>query len=208
MRTLVALGIFVAGIVVGAMLATILLVLAPESRVRLVPNGPTPTRTTQPSSSPLPTASPSPLVFPTPNSNLNFAGGDFETVADVNNCKMLVRFAATSNRDGSSGTGSISLAAVQSPSCTGQATGRITCLLVSGNHAVFSGWLDDSSGIFDIGNVVQGTVTQDDPQPYGPPVDRAGIGIANGSPECPPAISGTGPAIMTGTLQVIASKPK
>jgi hypothetical protein len=68
--------------------------------------------------------------------------------------------------------------------------------------AVFSGWLDETSGIFDIGNVVQATVTQGDPQTYGPPVDRAGVGLAVGSPECPPAISGTGPAIMSGSIEI------
>lgn len=43
---------------------------------------------------------------------------------------------------------------------------------------------------------------ESDPQTYGPPVDRAGFGIAVGSPECPPAIAGTGPAIRSGTIVV------
>lgn len=203
MRILLALAIFLGGILVGVALAAALLLLVPESRLHIssLPQAsPTPTARPQPSVSPLP--------FPTINSSLNFASGDFETDTDTNNCKMLVRFAALSNPDGSGGRGSISLTAVQKAGCEGHASGRITCLLVSGNHASFSGWLDENTGIFDMGNVVLGTITQDDPQTYGPPVDRAGIGIAGGSPECPPSISGTGPAIISGTLQVAPASPK
>jgi hypothetical protein len=136
------------------------------------------------------------------DSRLSFAGGEFETIADMNNCRMHVKLAATSKLDGTGAVGTITLAPVQSGRCNGQATGRITCLLVTGNHAVLSGWLDDASGIFGVGNVVLATVTENDPQLYGPPVDRAHVGLASGSPECPPGISGSGPAVVSGAVQV------
>lgn len=177
MRVLGALAIFVAGMAVGAGSTVLFLALAPTSPFH-----------------------PSPVVKRDPH--LNFASGDFKTVADVNACRMQVKFTATSKADGTGATGTITMNVVPSSGCTGQAAGRITCLLVTGNHAVFSGWLDSTSGIFNIGNVVLATITQGDPQTYGPPVDRAGIGIAVGSPECPPAISGTGPAIISGSIQV------
>ena len=150
----------------------------------------------------LPSATGTPRIWPTMDSRLNFAGGEFETIADVNSCRMRVKLAATSKADGTGAVGTITLAPVQSSRCNGHATGRITCLLVTGNHAVLSGWLDDASGLFAVGNVVLATVTENDPQLYGPPVDRAHVGIASGSPECPPGISGSGPVVVTGAVQV------
>jgi len=150
----------------------------------------------------LPSATGTPHIWPTMDSRLNFAGGEFETIADMNNCRMHVRLAATSKADGTGAVGTITLTPVQSSRCNGQATGRITCLLVTGNHAVLSGWLDDASGIFDVDNVVLATVTESDPQLYGSPVDRAHVGLASGSPECPPGISGSGPAVVSGAVQV------
>ena len=70
------------------------------------------------------------------------------------------------------------------------------------DHAVIDGWMDNPTGVFSGGDIMQATVTENDPQSYGPPVDRAGFGIADGSPECPPAIAGTGPAIRSGTIVV------
>jgi hypothetical protein len=156
----------------------------------------------QPVPPPTPTPAPTLAQWPSPEPSLNFAGGDFVVVNSWNGCRIHVTFAATSKADGTGASGAVVMTAVPSESCQGQATGRITCLLVTGSHAVLSAWLDDTSGIFSIGNVLQATVTKNDPQTYGPPVDRAGFGLADGSPECPPGISGMGPQIISGTLQV------
>ncbi len=134
--------------------------------------------------------------------SLNFAGGDFVTGTGFNDCKMHVNFAATSKRDGTGAAGTFIMTVVQADNCEGQATGQIACLLVSGNHAVMDGWMDNPTGVFRGGDIMQATVTENDLQSYGPPVDRAGFGIADGSPECPPAIAGTGPAIRSGTIVV------
>jgi hypothetical protein len=153
----------------------------------------------------------SPAVAPTSSldPSLNFAGGDFVVVDGWNGCKIHVKLAATSKPDGTGASGTAEMAAAAGQSwCEGQASVRITCLLVKGNSALFSGWLDDTTGIFDIGNVLQGSVTENDPQAYGPPVDRAFLGVATGSPECPPALSGPGgPQIISGTLQVWVARP-
>jgi hypothetical protein len=149
-----------------------------------------------------PTAGPSPSVDP----SLNFARGDFVVVDGWNGCKVHVKLAATSRADGAEASGTFSMTAVAREQCQGQASGRITCLLVNGNSAMYSGWLDDTTGMFSSGNVLLGSLTQNDPQAYGPPVDRAFLGLADGSPECPPALSGPGgPQIISGTLQVSAA---
>ena len=149
-----------------------------------------------------PTASPT--VSPTFDQALNHATGDFVVVDGWNSCKTAVKLAATSQADGSNASGTFELTAVGGPSwCTGQAKGRITCLLVNANTAMFSGWVDEASDSFNIGNVLQGDIIESDPQTYGQPVDRAFIGLAAGSPECPPALSGPGgPQIISGTLTV------
>lgn len=170
----------------------------------LSPKG-TPTPIPMPQLFPSPTvvSSPIPTVasWPSPDPSLNFAAGDFVVVDGWNGCKIRVQLAATSRPDYTGSTGAYTLDGV-GPDCQGHAAGRITCLLVTGNFAKVSGWLDQSSGMFTIGNVLQATLTQADPQPYGPPVSRAGIGLADGSPECPPAIEGKGPQIVSGTLLV------
>jgi hypothetical protein len=134
--------------------------------------------------------------------SLNFAGGDFVTGTGFNDCKMHVNFAATSKRDGTGARGTFTLNVLTAANCEGQATGRIACLLVSGNHALIDGWMDNPTGVFSAGDIMQATVTQNDSQTFGQAVDRAGFGIAVGSPECPPAIAGTGPAIRSGTIVV------
>src|ERR687884_278833 len=118
---------------------------------------------------------------------------------------MRVNFAVTSNPDGTRPTGKFVMTAIQKPGCSGTATGKIACLVINGNRAVIDGWMDDPSGIFSQGQIMQGSVTVGDPQTYGPPVDRAGFGIASGSPECPPAIEGSGPAIRTGKIVISAA---
>lgn len=154
---------------------------------------------------------PSPAFAPTPSldPNLNFAGGDFVVTNGWNGCKIHTKLAATSKADGTGASGTVVMSAASGQSwCQGQASGRIICLLVSGNSAIYSGWLDDTTGIFSIGNVLQGSVTENAPQAYGPPVDRAFLGLADGSPECPPALSGPGgPQIISGTLHVSAARP-
>lgn len=145
---------------------------------------------------------PSPRFDP----NLNSAGGDFVVIDGWNGCRVHAKLAATSKPDGTEASGTFLLTAVAGEQCQGRASGRITCLLVNGNSAMYSGWLDDATGMFSIGNVLQGSLTQNDPQTYGPPVDRAFLGLADGSPECPPALSGPGgPQIISGTLQVSAA---
>jgi len=174
----------------------------------LSPKG-TPTPTPTPTFQLFPTAQsiPTPAVasWPSPDPSLNFAGGDFVVVDGWNGCKVRVQLAATSRPDYTGSTGAFTLAGV-GPDCQGQpggqAAGRITCLIVSGNFAKLSGWLDESSGMFTMANVLRMTLTQNDPQQYGPTVSRAGVGLAGGSPECPPAIEGKGPQIISGTLQV------
>ena len=159
-------------------------------------------------------ASPSPTTDPTSppyppvriDPSLNFAGGDFVTGTGFNDCKMHVNFVATSKRDGTGAGGTFIMTVVKTANCDGQATGRIACLLVNGNHAMIDGWMDNPTGVFSAGDIMQATVTENDPQAYGPPVDRAGFGIAGGSPECPPAIAGTGPAIRSGTIVVSAAR--
>ena len=158
-------------------------------------------------------ASPSGQPIPSPpyppvriDPSLNFAGGDFVTGTGFNDCKMHVNFVATSKRDGTGAGGTFIMTVVKTANCDGQATGRIACLLVSGNHAMIDGWMDNPTGVFSAGDIMQATVTENDPQAYGPPVDRAGFGIAGGSPECPPAIAGTGPAIRSGTIVVSAAR--
>ncbi len=166
-----------------------------------------------PQSSPTAQASPSPQPNPSPpyppariDPSLNFAGGDFVTRTGFNDCKMHVNFVATSKRDGTGAGGIFIMTVVKTANCDGQASGRIACLLVNGNHAVIDGWMDNPTGAFSAGDIMQATVTENDPQAYAPPVDRAGFGIAGGSPECPPAIAGTGPAIRSGTIVVSAAR--
>jgi len=159
-----------------------------------------------PTSSPTAQASPSPYPPVAIDPSLNFAGGDFVTGTGFTSCQMHVNFAATSKRDGTGASGTFIMTVVKNASCDGEASGRIACLLVNGNQAVIDGWMDKPTGVFSAGDIMQATVTQNDPQAYGPPVDRAGFGIASGSPECPPAISGTGPAIRSGTIVVTPAR--
>ena len=146
--------------------------------------------------------SPQPYPPLTIDPSLNFAGGDFVTGTGFNDCNMHVNFAATSKRDGTGAVGKFIMTVVPTPNCGGQATGSIACLLLNGNHAVMDGWMDNPTGVFAGGAIMQASLTENDPQSYGPPVDRAGFGIAGGSPECPPAIAGTGPAIRSGAIVV------
>jgi hypothetical protein len=165
----------------------------------------TPTPQNSPAAQPTPsgqTISSAPYPSATIDPSLNFAGGDFVTETGFNNCKMHVNFAATSRRDGTGAAGTFIMTVIKSANCEGQASGRIACLLVSANHALMDGRMDNPTGVFSAGDIMQATVTHNDPQSYGPPVDRAGFGIAVGSPDCPPAIAGTGPAIKSGTIVV------
>ncbi|TMD66017.1 MAG: hypothetical protein E6I84_07555 [Chloroflexi bacterium] len=157
---------------------------------------------------PTPQPVPTPALWPNPAPNMDFASGDFVVVAGWNSCQIHVRLAATSKPDGTGAYGSVFMTAVPADHCQGEATGRVTCLLASGDSAMYSGWLDQATGMFSIGNVIQGSVTQNDPQAYGSPVDRAFLGLADGSPECPPALSGPGgPQIISGTLRVSVASP-
>ena len=176
------------------------------ARPLAVQTSPSPTISSSLQPSPSIAASPTGQQIPSPkyppvsiDPGLNFAGGDFVTGTGFNDCKMHVNFVATSKRDGTGAAGTFIMTVVKTANCAGQASGRIACLLVNGNHAVFDGWMDNPTGAFSGGDIMQATVTHNDPQAYGPPVDRAGFGIAGGSPECPPAIAGTGPAIRSGT---------
>ena len=205
---------------VGAVSTAAILTFGPTYLVAQKRPIPSSSPTAQPSPSVLPTPSPqpSPEVSPsgqipsppyppvTIDSSLNFAGGDFVTGTGFNNCQMRVNFVATSKRDGTGAAGTFIMTVVKTASCDGQATGRIACLLVNGNHAVIDGWMDNPTGVFSAGDIMEATVTENDPQTYGPPVDRAGFGIASGSPECPPGISGTGPAIRSGTIVVTPAR--
>lgn len=155
--------------------------------------------TAQPSSS---GGTPGPFPPVSIDPSLNFAGGDFETGTGFNDCMMHVNFSATSRRDGTGASGTFTATVLKAANCNGQATGKISCLLVNGNHAVFDGWMDNPTGVFSGGQIMMGTVTENDPQTYGALVDRAGFGIAGGGPECPPPIAGVGPQIRSGTIVV------
>jgi hypothetical protein len=202
---------------VGAMSTAAILTFG--SRYVAAPLSPTPdtspSRQASPSTQPSPSPQATPTDPPIPASpfppvaidhSLNFAGGDFVTGTGFNDCKMHVNFVATSKRDGTGAAGTFIMTVVKTANCDGQAAGRIACLLVNGNHAVIDGWMDNPTGVFSAGDIMQATVTQNDPQAYAPPVDRAGFGIAGGSPECPPGIQGTGPAIRSGTIVVSAAR--
>jgi hypothetical protein len=185
----------------GAVSTAAILTLAPRYLFAQTSPSPHNSPTAQASPTDLKTSSqPYPPVTIDPS--LNFAGGDFVTGTGLNDCKMHVNFAATSKRDGTGAAGKFIMTVIQTPNCDGHATGRIACLLVNGNHAVMDGWMDNPTGVFGGGDIMQAAVTENDPQSYGPPVDRAGFGIAGGSPECPPAIAGTGPAIRSGAIVV------
>ena len=201
MRVGTAIVVAAAILVVGAVSTAAILTFGPRALLAQKSASPHDSPTAQPSPSDQKTSSqPYPPVAIDPS--LNFAGGDFVTGTGFNDCKMHVNFAATSKRDGTGAAGTFMMTVVQADNCEGQATGQIACLLVSGNHAVMDGWMDNPTGVFRGGDIMQATVTENDPQSYGPPVDRAGFGIADGSPECPPAIAGTGPAIRSGTIVV------
>ena len=190
---------------VGAVSAAAILTFGPLYLVGQKSPAPTNSPTAQPSQSSQQTPSPPyPPVAIDPS--LNFAGGDFVTGTGFTSCQMHVNFAATSKRDGTGAAGTFIMTVVKNAGCDGEASGRIACLLIKGNHAVIDGWMDNPTGVFSAGDIMQATVTQNDPQAYGPPVDRAGFGIASGSPECPPAISGTGPAIRSGTIVVTPAR--
>jgi hypothetical protein len=133
--------------------------------------------------------------------SLNFAGGDFVDSSGFTDCMVHVNFAATSRPDGVA-HGTLVETAVPNQGCSGSVTVQISCLLVSGTTAQFDGWADNPSGIFTSGQIVQGTVTAGEA-----PDGNAGLGIAGGSPGCPPAIAGTGPGIRSGTIVVRAAQP-
>lgn len=176
-------------------------------KARLAQPSPTATASATAETSPTPLTSPTaPTLGPFPptriDPSLNFAGGDFVTGTGFNDCKMHVNFAATSRRDGTGASGTFIATVTKTANCDGQATGQIACLLVNGNFAEFDGYMDNPNGVFSGGDIMMATVTENDPQTYGPPVDRAGFGIAGGSPECPPPIAGKGPAIRSGTILV------
>jgi hypothetical protein len=167
----------------------------------------------KPSASASPTAKASPTATisdPYPpariDPSLNFAGGDFVTGTGFTDCQMHVNFAATSRRDGTGASGRFVATVINTDNCEGQATGQVACLLVNGNHATFDGWMDQRTGVFSGGTMMMAVVTENDPQTYGPPVDRAGFGIAGGGPECPPPITGTGPQVKSGTVIVAQAR--
>lgn len=161
----------------------------------------------EPFGEPLPTLpalpTPPPAVWPTRDPSMNYAAGDIEVLSGWNGCKIRVKFAATSKADRTGSYGAFLMAAVPGDSCEGQASGRITCLMVDGNSATFVGWLDDSDGSFTMANVIGASLTEHAPQAYGPPVDRASVSLYGGTPECPPGLNSSNqPQIISGSLQV------
>ena len=217
MRSGTAIVLAAAILSVGSVSTAAILSLSFRARVaQVTPSAQaSPIASTSPIASASPTASvnptsprPTPAPFPPAHidPSLNFAGGDFLTGTGFNSCQMRVNFSASSRRDGTGASGTFIMTVVQGAGCEGQATGKIACLLVTANHAILDGWMDNPTGVFSAGDIMQATVTQNDPQIYGPPVDRAGFGIASGSPECPPAIEGNGPAIRSGTILVSQAK--
>jgi len=162
---------------VGAVSTAAILTFGPKYLVAQKSPTLTSTPTAQPSLSPQVSPSeqtPSPPYPPaTIDPSLNFAGGDFVTGTGFTSCQMHVNFVATSKRDGTSASGTFIMTVIKTANCDGQASGRIACLLVNGNHAVIDGWMDNPTGVFSAGDIMQATVTENDPQAYGPPY-RAG----------------------------------
>jgi hypothetical protein len=137
----------------------------------------------------------------------NFAVGDVKIAWIAGqNCKTNVRFAASSQPDGSSVTGTIEMVVLPGQDCRGQLTGRLTCLIVTGNQAVFAGEVTAMTDNLAQGNLVFGTVTENSPRSDGKPVDQAFFGMAGAPPgakTCPPPLGpGNGPTVLEGSVRV------
>jgi len=137
----------------------------------------------------------------------NSVAGDFVGVWN-GSCRVHVTLAATSKVDNSDASGSIALVLERTDRCQGQATGRVTCLWVRENRAFLSWWLADNTGDFGPQGAaaMEASLIENDPQRYGPPVDRAAFGFAS-RPECPPPYLGAGPMIISGTIQIAQAQP-
>src|SRR5207245_10937343 len=147
--------VFAAAIlVVGAVSTAAILTFGPRALLAQKSASPHDSPTAQPSPSDQKTSSqPYPPVPIDPS--LNFAGGDFVTGTGFNDCKMHVNFVATSKRDGTGAGGTFTMTVVKTANCDGQATGRIACLLISGNHAMIDGWRDNPTGVCSAGTIMQ-----------------------------------------------------
>lgn len=149
----------------------------------------------------VPTALPAPS--PSVDATHNVVRGDFVTISYENDCTFHVKLTATSLPDGSEASGTVVMEGFHSALCQGRATGRITCLqLTDGNNALLTGVLTEASGVFSRGTVFEGVLRQDDTQTVGPLVGRAGFVVLNGYLQCPSFLTGFGPPILSGTIQI------
>lgn len=215
MRTGTAIVLAAAILAFGSISTATILVLglrASVSKVTADPNeSPSPSTSVTPTSTPSGTPTfvgPFPPAHK-PDPTLNFVGGDFITDSGFTECRVHVNFMATSRADGTNVSGTyVETVVGGGGSCEGQVTAQISCLIVRGNFAEFDGWAENPTGIFNSAGIIMGTVTENDPDPTYGQVNRVGLGIAGGGPECPPPINGKGPMIRSGTIVVAAASPQ
>lgn len=136
-------------------------------------------------------------VSPTPPgsvTNQNWATGHLEARWIQGDCKMTVSFAVSSDPDGSYTAGTITMAAAPGPMCSGELTARLTCLVVTGHHALINGPVIRATGIFGIAIGVMGTLDDNPPS--------ADFGMS-GPTYCPPPYApGNGPPVLEGGISV------
>jgi hypothetical protein len=146
-----------------------------------------------------------PTPTPPGGNSQNYAAGNVQIQWSGNACVTDVSFAVTSDPNGANASGTISATVVPAAHCSGELKGRITCLIVSGNHAVFGGVVTHATDVLDEGNVVFGAVTQNPPRPDGESADNADfyeMGSLTGEGSCPPLETGRGWRVLEGTVIV------
>jgi len=146
-----------------------------------------------------------PTPAPPGNSSQNYAEGNVQIQWSGNACVTDVTFAVTSDPNGANASGTIGATVVPTAHCSGQLTARLTCLIVSGNHAVFGGVVTQATDVLAAGNIVFGAVTQYPPRPDGQPADDADfyeMGSLSGEGSCPPLETGWGWRVLEGSVIV------
>jgi len=131
---------------------------------------------------------------PVSGTNQNWATGHLEARWTQGDCKFTVSFAVSSDPDGSHTAGTITMAAAPGPMCSGELTARLTCLVVTGHHALINGPVIRATGIFGIAIGVMGTLDDNPPS--------ADFGMS-GPTYCPPPYApGNGPPVLEGGIRV------
>jgi hypothetical protein len=149
-----------------------------------------------------------PTPTPPGSSSQNYAAGNIRAMWFGNDCMVDVAFALTSDPNGSNASGTIAMAAVPAAHCSGELTGRLTCLIATGHRALFSGAVTHATGVLDLANIVFGGVAQNPPRQDGAPADDADFGMAasaTGEAACPPPVVpgyGNGARVLDGAIIV------